>query len=508
MIHTNGKKFELDTEALEAILMGPECRNRPISIVSIAGATRKGKSFMLNLFLKYLQSSGSPDWLSDDDSPLRGFSWKAGCVRDTTGILLWSTPFVVKVPEGPEVAVLLMDTQGSFDGMHTLADTAAIFAISTLTSSVQVYNLFNNIQEDDLQNLEMFTEYGRLALEEAREPPFQKLLFLVRDWQYPEDYEYGIQGGKRFLYSKLEVNDDRTGELKRVRLNLKAVFRDLECFPMPHPGMKVARTKNFDGRLQDVDPHFVNQLRVLVKHMFQPENIMIKKINGQEVTGSELFEYFKAYVNIFTSGDLIEPESIMAATAQANNQTALARARDHCTTKMDEAFGATRPSMSDAEFKLKQAQLTDEAMVIFNGQKKMGGPEMSRQYLEKLKYHLDEAAKQYECLNRFKRQTEDHASRSQQLKNQMSNLERQYDDLERARNRERMENTAANRKLREELECEYERSVAQKERAVREQKQRESELLREFKALTAQHGELQAQLKSAYEQRGGSCTLL
>jgi Guanylate-binding protein, N-terminal domain len=42
----------------------------------------------------------------------------------------------------------------------------------------QVYNLTSNIQEDDLQHLQLFTEYGRLALEDSGETPFQKLQVL------------------------------------------------------------------------------------------------------------------------------------------------------------------------------------------------------------------------------------------------------------------------------------------------------------------------------------------
>ena len=56
---------------------------------------------------------------------------------------------------------------------------ALIFALSAMLSSVLVYNLTSNIQEDDLQHLQLFTEYGRLAIEDSGETPFQKLMFLV-----------------------------------------------------------------------------------------------------------------------------------------------------------------------------------------------------------------------------------------------------------------------------------------------------------------------------------------
>jgi len=46
-----------------------------------------------------------------------------------------------------------MDTQGTFDNETIMADWSAVFAMSTLISSVQVYNLSQRIREDDLQNL-------------------------------------------------------------------------------------------------------------------------------------------------------------------------------------------------------------------------------------------------------------------------------------------------------------------------------------------------------------------
>ena len=86
-----------------------------------------------------------------------------------------------------------------------MRDCATIFALSAMLSSVLVYNLTSNIQEDDLQHLQLFTEYGRLALEDSGETPFQELMFLVRDWSYPYEHDYGLDGGKEsILLGKIE----------------------------------------------------------------------------------------------------------------------------------------------------------------------------------------------------------------------------------------------------------------------------------------------------------------
>ena len=66
-----------------------------------------------------------------------------------------------------------MDTQGAFDSQSTVKDCATVFALSLMISSVHIYNLMQNLQEDDLQHLHLFTEYGKIALEDSPETPFQ-----------------------------------------------------------------------------------------------------------------------------------------------------------------------------------------------------------------------------------------------------------------------------------------------------------------------------------------------
>ncbi|KAG7236911.1 hypothetical protein INR49_000123 [Caranx melampygus] len=226
--------FTLQEAALERLLLREEVQDLHVVVVSVAGAFRKGKSFLLDFMLRYMYKQ-SQSWLGGDDEPLTGFTWRGGCERETTGILAWSEVFVVEKPDGCKVAVLLIDTQGAFDSQSTIKDCATLFALSTMTSSVQVYNLSQNVQEDDLQHLQLFTEYGRLAMEQASGKPFQTLMFLIRDWSYPYEHPYGLEGGWSFLEKRLQVKQNQHEELQNVRKHIHSCFSNISCFLLPHP---------------------------------------------------------------------------------------------------------------------------------------------------------------------------------------------------------------------------------------------------------------------------------
>ncbi|KAM9832767.1 atlastin-3-like [Syngnathus typhle] len=285
--------FTLDEEALERILLTPTVRDKNVVVLSVAGAFRKGKSFLLDFMLRYMYRKGDENWLGNDDEPLTGFSWRGGSEPETTGIQIWSEVFPIQKSDGSEVAVMLMDTQGAFDNQSTVKDCAAIFALSTMTSSIQIYNLSQNIQENDLQQLQLFTEYGRLALDEIRLKPFQSLMFLIRDWSFPYEYTYGFKGGNEFLEKRLHVKEAQHEELQTVREHIHSCFTNISCFLLPHPGLRVATSPTFEGQLNAVAPEFKEQLKILIPDLLHPDNLAEKEINGNKVTCRGLLEYFK-----------------------------------------------------------------------------------------------------------------------------------------------------------------------------------------------------------------------
>jgi atlastin len=147
---------------------------RPFVLYSINGASRTGKSFMLNFFLQFLQAEGAPGWFQPQRLE-RQFEWQGGSERITEGIDIWPQPFIRKV-SGREVAILLMDTQGSFDEKTTTHENAIIFAFSALLSSVLIWNQLNDLAEDVLQFFQCFVGFAKMAVDQESDlvRPFKR----------------------------------------------------------------------------------------------------------------------------------------------------------------------------------------------------------------------------------------------------------------------------------------------------------------------------------------------
>lgn len=223
---------------------------------------------------------------------------------------MWSEIFTHDFQNGDKVAIILLDTQGMFDDKTSLKTCSSIFALSMMLSSVQCYNVMRNIQEDHLQHLELFTEYGRLALKHSNEKPFQKLIFLVRDWPNAFETSYGYHEQK-VIDGIFAANDERTYEMREMRKRIAQSFDKIGAFLMPFPGTVVAQGDSFTGDLQQIDPEFIKHVKELVVVLFAPENLTIKQINGQRVRAGDLSVYLREYLQIFNGDTMPELDSVL-----------------------------------------------------------------------------------------------------------------------------------------------------------------------------------------------------
>ncbi|RZC42285.1 GBP domain containing protein, partial [Asbolus verrucosus] len=386
------KKLTLDSETLRRILICDELKDKNVCVVSIAGAFRQGKSFLLNFLIRYLnirykEKRDVTKWLDSADGPLLGFSWATGSLRHTVGILMWSEVFLAQLPTGGEMAIILLDTQGSFDNSTTITECATIFALSTLISSIQIYNLKENIKQCDLSHLEFFTKYGQMILDnsEYSGPPFQNLLFLVRDWQWPHEREFGIKGGKQLLNHVLNTDDnDLNSEIMEQRKNIKNVFEKINCCLLPHPGTQVATDPKFQGELQDVDHKFLENIEMLIPHVLAPEQLIPKTVSGENIKIVDLVSIIESYWECFQNGEMPPLATLLEVTTLQHHMISKREAEKIYENSMKFLKDENDEFLNNEELITLHNQNKQRAIEFYSKKKKMGDPSISKRYEEEL----------------------------------------------------------------------------------------------------------------------------
>lgn len=195
----------------------------------------------------------------------------------------------------------------------TDAETVLMLALSSLLSSVFVYNIRGGLVDSNmLQELNFFVEYGKTALNgpsptQARNggptpistfdktlaetwqtddgKPFQHLMFLLRDWQYPQDYSYGSSPG--YLNTILDINGaggkNYLAQHRELSKQLQNGFDLMSCFLMPHIGECVS-DGDFRGELHRTSPKFQHYLPQLVESIVRQNITRAKRIGNETVS--------------------------------------------------------------------------------------------------------------------------------------------------------------------------------------------------------------------------------
>lgn len=386
---------------------------------------------------------------SETSKERNGFSYKGGSERNTQGIWLWSEPFVLpnKNVEGGKMCVLLMDTQGLFDGQTGQMLTTSIFGISTLLSSYQIYNIDKRLQEDNLQHLALFSEYSRVVFngddsqrmslrlstrsiqsrlsipetssneittsfleaaakreEEAikkrkEEAPFQQIDFLVRDWQNFHDESNFTLSLKEMdeyrdsFFAKRNAADLRVGILsifdsQETREQIEYCYQHFGVFLLPHPGLEVTR-KTYNGSLQKVEPFFLRLIGFYVEQIFL-HNLQPKLIN-KEVLYAEDFEAFTvAYGEMFVKANLFPKAlTILGATAEVNNQNASRVALELYKASMSTKVSEEHGFVKEEELKALHEESLKEALALYKKRATMGDKEKIKLHCNVLETNIE-----------------------------------------------------------------------------------------------------------------------
>ncbi|XP_076807325.1 uncharacterized protein LOC143450599 [Clavelina lepadiformis] len=347
-----GGGYKMDRVAFQKLTEHPEVKNNEVGVISISGGMRDGKSFLLTLLTTYLESGEDLTCLKSKDSAIkRFFHWRSGVKSETRGVWIWNKPYMITKKDGQKLALILMDTQGSFDPNSSESDSA-IFAFSTLLSSLQMYNLKERIKMNELESLAIFTRYAEMAgTKAAKGSCFQTLLLLVRDWQDDVAFKFGMdeeEGDKEsYLQHVLRRYTGNDENLKAVRDGITRAFKNVKCALLPHPGMIISgHLKPDDGRedkgtllMKDISENFKNYVVIVFKTILQ-KYVEAKMVGDQVMTGTGLYNFAINLFQLLEDGKIQNPQSAMKALDVVLAQTLLQKLEEKYDQEMEQISGS------------------------------------------------------------------------------------------------------------------------------------------------------------------------
>ncbi|ODM92948.1 Heat shock 70 kDa protein cognate 4, partial [Orchesella cincta] len=272
-------------------ILGP-AKDNPICILGIAGPPNNGKNWHWKPWKMMTRISVSPT-LTILLTDFTGCS-PNGTLK-TKEHWAWHKPFIIDVA-GKDIAVILLDSQGLDDDRMTPEEISSIFGLSFLYSSILLYNLTNDITAHDLKQLTTYYKLGKLFKETGeectKEPPFQKISFLVRDWNSSK-HSYGEVGGKELLKQKLKTNHITINDFSKC-------FRQVKCYLMPSIDQTaLTQDQGFQGQTTGLNPEFVEHLNSYITGILK--ELFVIGVLGNDVTAQEFSTYAIQFINLFNS---------------------------------------------------------------------------------------------------------------------------------------------------------------------------------------------------------------
>lgn len=335
---------------------------------------------------------------------------------------------------------------------------------------------------------------------------FQNLLFLIRDWPYPDEKLYGYRGGNLYLEEVLTCEGKNHAELTEVRQFIHESFDSLECCLLPSPGTTVEKSSKYDGRWSEMNEEFKNEIENLVPSLLAPGNLKIKRIDGERVTGSKLLKYIFKYFELFNSEEIPKVKSIAEVYIQCRMMQLTEKLADDYLKQMKNV-NDVKDDLDEKEFEemlqVRHLQFKRKAISKYNEEKKFGGSQHAMKYLQDLEEQVDKNYKNY---------SETAIVNYRFIMNQRKinlNLEREKEEIKRRYREEKKESDARTAKLEEEKDkmsaemykqkLEYEESnkllIENQRRLELEMIKREKKLYADMMENEKEFGEIQMNLR-------------
>jgi hypothetical protein len=191
-----------------------------------------------------------------------------------------------------------------------------------------------------------------------------------------------------YISTVLSKPPDQNSKLQQVRDYIYESFDYVDGFLLPHPGSKVTR-HGYNGNHGDMEDNFRTHLINLIEELLKPENLVKKRILGEQVEGHEYGQYVKTYFEKFQSPDTPLISSIYEATVERQLSNYLAEAMKYYKDGLNKNtnFNQSRPDFEQS-LDLIHDNAQKAVILWFNKMKKMGSKEHESKFREQLKTEI------------------------------------------------------------------------------------------------------------------------
>jgi hypothetical protein len=303
---SSGSELIINADALNLI----KDEKRPVTVVSIIGPYRTGKSYLLNRLM----------------GKSNGFELGPTMEAKTKGIWFWKGDF----PGQPKRCLILLDVEGLSDAKKGDAThDLNLFVFALLASSVFIYNTKSTIDANALDGLHLATKISDELLSNSEEEEtfaqhFPDFIWAIRDHHLkleidgcpvtPNEYfNYCLKGKKGF--------GSKVANYNALRDAISNYFPNRDCFVFPPPTSDMEKM-NYLDELSDAElaPEFKKAADNFVA--FVVNHAKPKLIKGTEIGGYAFSLMMQNYLESLLKKN-ISIQSTYSFVVNAENRRAL-----------------------------------------------------------------------------------------------------------------------------------------------------------------------------------------
>ena len=340
---TSGSELIMIEDAARRIM----AETRPVTVVSIIGPYRTGKSYLLNRLM----------------GKANGFELGPTMEAKTKGIWLWIGDF----PGQPKRSLILLDVEGLSDAAKgDAAHDLNLFVFSLLASSVFIYNTKGTIDANALDGLHLATRISDELLsssdEEGSFPQvFPHFIWAIRDHHLKLEVDGQQVSPNQYLDHCLKHKNGLSAKViayNGLRDAIRNYFPVRNCFVFPLPTLDMEKM-NFLDQIDDSDltPEFKRAANDFIK--FVATTAQPKVVKGSQISGPAFITMMKNFLDSLLKKS-INIQSTYALVISTENRRAVEKSLNTAKKFLTDEMSSL-PVSSEAF-----ARIAERAMTLAN----------------------------------------------------------------------------------------------------------------------------------------------